>query len=768
MFTGDSPIKNENDDLLDRKAFAKHLGKTIGNWRKKESLVIALNGEWGIGKTSIINMALANIYSMPEEETPTVVTFNPWVYSDLSNLTSNFFEELSKELSIQNSSDKDKKIAEKLKVYSNLLNLLPDQKGIKSNYDKLIVAIGLSGMSLGTLSSWFGITSRTLNYILWALGVFLIVKELTQGALSRFLKFFEDRSKTNELTAIDIKQEIKQELLNRDKKLVIIIDDIDRLTHKEIKEIFRLIKINADFPNTIYLLSFDKEIVEKNLDVSLGTSGKKYMEKIIQVAFDVPEAQTSLIQKYLFDQLDKVISILPSSAKQYFSSESTYWPNIYYSGLQHFFKNLRLVKRFVSSLEFNISQMYKENTLEVNPIDFIAVEAIRVFTPDFYDFMKKNKELFTSTQNTSISSLKDKRQKELLEGISNFTGDYEEYITPLLKKLFPQLENVIERGYTSYGPDWIAPWNRELRVCSPLHFDSYFVYLPKGSNEKVSQYELEIALGAISDREKFDSLLNNYVQKRKFRDLIQLFHDYTNDKKVFPQNYFPNLILCLLNLIDNLPEKPPSSFDPGADWEVNSFIYQLLIRDNNQEENFKILHTALIHSNSLYGAIRLISFVIPREDRNNTSPKILKDEHLSELQQLCVQKILNNVNEDDFLDNERLLYILYRWKEWEGPDTDNLAKFIEKVINKEELLLRFLRAFKVVSSTQYMSDYVPINRTEFRFEDFKKFIENIGKIREILIEIKESDSDSYKKNRDIIELFLTSYNKKGYGPLDND
>lgn len=33
MFLGDSPIIDEKDDLLDRKTFAKHLGKAIGNWK---------------------------------------------------------------------------------------------------------------------------------------------------------------------------------------------------------------------------------------------------------------------------------------------------------------------------------------------------------------------------------------------------------------------------------------------------------------------------------------------------------------------------------------------------------------------------------------------------------------------------------------------------------------------------------------------------------------------------------------------------------------
>ncbi|MGG3271681.1 P-loop NTPase fold protein [Priestia aryabhattai] len=758
MFLGDSPIIDEKDDLLDRKAFAKHLGKAIGNWKKHESLVIALNGEWGIGKSSIINMALATIDNEIKEEKPTIVMFNPWIYSDLNNLTSTFFDELAKELKIQNNTLKDKQIAEKLKIYSDLLNVVPNKKNLQSNYDKLLIGIGLSGISLSTISSWIGIEISTMNHILFGLGAVLIVKELAQGALNRFYKFFESKSKVNEVTAMDVKQQIFEELSTRSKKLVIIIDDIDRLTPGEIKEVFRLIKINADFPNTIYLLSFDKAIVEKNLDIALQTSGKKYMEKIIQVNFDVPEARTVHIHKYLFDQLDGVISRLPESSLKYFSPDSTYWPNIFRSGLQYFFKNLRTVKRFVSSLEFNISQMYKEDILEVNPIDFIAIEAIRIFTPEFYNFMKKNKGLFTSTEDRSLTHDKDQRQKALLEGISNFTGEYEQHITPLLKKLFPQLENVIERGYSSYGPDWISVWNRELRVCSPTHFDSYFVYLPKGSNDKISQYELETILKTVNERTEFELSLNDYVQKEKIRNLLELFQDYTNDSDKFPSSCFQNVIVALLNLIESLPSEEEGIAYLSTDMEVIRIIYQLLKRENNQDNNFALLHDSILHSKSLYGVVRMISLQTPRENDINET-KLLKEDDLLTLQKLCVVKITESANTNALLNNGNLMYILYRWKEWSTSKSDNLTMFIERVTSNDEFLLRFLEAFRSVGTTHYLSDYASTKRVYFSFKALSDFINDTDEIKTTLIQIKEDNHLQYKEHQEIIDLFLTDYGK---------
>ncbi|MGE1197488.1 KAP family P-loop NTPase fold protein [Priestia megaterium] len=764
MFLGDSPIIDEREDLLDRKNFSKHLGQAICDWKENESLVIALNGEWGIGKSSIINMAVAEIQNSIREEKPTIVNFNPWIYSDLSNLTSNFFDELSKELKIQNGTLKDKQIAEKLKIYSDLLNIVPDKKTLKSNYDKLLVGVGLSGISLSTISSWIGIGIGTMNHILLGLGIVIIFKEMVQGALSRGSKFFESKSKVNEVTAIDIKQQIFKELSTRSNKLLIIIDDIDRLTHGEIKEIFRLIKINADFPNTIYLLSFDKGVVEKNLDVALGIPSSTYMEKIVQVSFDVPEVQTGHIYKYFFDQLDRIISRLPKSTEKFFSEESTYWPNIFHSGVKYFLKNLRNVKRFLSSLEFTIFQMHKNDVLEVNPIDFIAIEALRVFVPDFYNFIRQNKELFISTRDDELSNKNNKRQEKLMEGIANSTGEHGEHITNMLKYLFPQLENVIERGSSSYGAEWTTRWSSMLRVCSPIHFDSYFVYLPKGSSDKISQYELEMILKTVNERKTFELSLHDYIQKGKIRNLLELFQDYTNDINKFPTNCFQNVIVPLLNLIKSLPQEEEGKAYLSTDMEVMRVIYQLLKRENNQDNNFALLHEAIVDSKSLYGVVRMISLQTPREnDINETT--LLKENHLLALQELCVIKIKDSANTNTLLNNKNLLYILYRWKEWDTLTSDDLTVFIDRVTSNSQSLLHFLEAFRSVGTTRNLSDYASTKRIYFGFEELKDFVNDIEMIKTTLIQIKEHNPLQYKEHQEIIDLFLTGYGKNnGFKP----
>lgn len=749
MFHGDNPILESKEDSLDRESFSNHLGDAICNWKDNGSLVIALNGEWGVGKSSIINMAVNHINYEVSTEKPTIVFFNPWIYSDLKNLTSEFFMELSKELEIQNQTTRDKKIAEKLKLYSDLLNVLPEKSIVKATYEKFLIGIGIAGISLSSITDWLGIPIKILKLILLIGGVGLIFITLAKGSLKNLSSYFETRSTIKAKTAFDLKQEITNELLERNKKLVIIIDDIDRLTKEEILEIFRLIKINADFPNTIYLLSFDKAVVEKSLDVSLGISGARYLEKIIQVTFDVPDAKINKIYKYFFDELTNILSKLPNSVRNFFSSDSSYWGNIFNAGIKCFFKNLRHVKRFTNSLEFNISQMYKGDVLEVNPVDFIAIEAIRVFVPKFYNFMRQNKELFTSTLNSRYSQ--NNRQNQLKEAISNYTGDYEKTIIELLKLLFPQLEGILERGYSTYGPEHIPVWTRALRVCSPTHFDSYFVYLPKGGTEEISQYELENFIKKANSRDEFNQGLFDYIQNGKIKSLLDLFEIYVGDENKIPITYIENMITSLLNIIDFAP-KAERSLERSFEWGVIVLIYQLLSRHSDKDINYRLLQDAIRQSTSLHGIVLLVTALTQRNESNT----IIKHEHLLYLQQMCITCIKDSVQNNTLIENEHLLEILFEWKAWEQQDSYKL--FINNITSTDNTLLKFLNAFKRISfRTSIGGDYVSVQTVFYDFKDLKEFVNDIEDIKEKVAKIKITHNQLYEEYKEVVDSFLRDY-----------
>jgi predicted KAP-like P-loop ATPase len=56
--SADRPIASRSADLLGRCVFAESLASAVMGWKGRDSLVIALYGPWGAGKSSVKNMML--------------------------------------------------------------------------------------------------------------------------------------------------------------------------------------------------------------------------------------------------------------------------------------------------------------------------------------------------------------------------------------------------------------------------------------------------------------------------------------------------------------------------------------------------------------------------------------------------------------------------------------------------------------------------------------------------------------------------------------
>ena len=113
-FNKERPIETVNEDQngLNRANFAKNLAINIENYFKynTECITIGLMGEWGSGKTSIINLTKDFI-----DEDINIMEFNPWIYSSYNQLIGQFFDELISQFS-------DEAIIKDLQAYWLKLN----------------------------------------------------------------------------------------------------------------------------------------------------------------------------------------------------------------------------------------------------------------------------------------------------------------------------------------------------------------------------------------------------------------------------------------------------------------------------------------------------------------------------------------------------------------------------------------------------------------------------------------------------------------------
>ncbi|MFC1548670.1 P-loop NTPase fold protein [Candidatus Omnitrophota bacterium] len=107
------------------------------------------------------------------------------------------------------------------------------------------------------------------------------------------------KPKVPEESLEEIKERIEYFILSTKKRVLIIIDDIDRLQPNEILLIFKLVRANARFKNTVFLLSCDfKEVIDK-LNNNQGINGEEFIKKIIQKPIIIPKIEQHFLDRFL-------------------------------------------------------------------------------------------------------------------------------------------------------------------------------------------------------------------------------------------------------------------------------------------------------------------------------------------------------------------------------------------------------------------------------------------------------------------------------------
>lgn len=676
MFVSDQPIKSCSEDILGRDKFAKALAGAILNYNYSESIVIGLFGEWGSGKTSILNMAIESIEDSTKDlaESPIITRFNPWLYSDQEKLIFQFFEHLSKIIKRTDYAKNAQELGTKLEKYANIFKPL-----------SLIPTVGPIASLASELLSKVGIASQT-----WA--------------------------DIKEQDLILIKDEIVELLKNQSNKIIVVIDDIDRLNNKEIRQIFQLIKSIADFPNTIYLVAFDKQVVINALAKVQEGKGSEYLEKIVQIPFEVPQIDKSEITSYLTNQLNELLEGTPS---EYW--DITYFSNIYHSGLKYFFRNIRDVVRYLNSLKFNYRLMVEE----VNPIDFLAITGIQIFEPDIYYGIRNNKNIFSGLFGSTRGNNSDEEQeKEKCDSIIKQSKVLKpDRALEFLKRIFPRLNSIY--GNMGYGDGFLKEWRKKCRICSPDMFERYFQL--SISNNEITQKEMNSILELAADTSKFSSALLSLNENGKIGRFLERMEDYTGED--IPTENIQNIVSVLFNLGDLFPEGDIKFFGIfDTPMVLMRLVYQLTKRLDTQEQRFNVLKESIEKTEtSLYPIVYEIGLCgqehgryTSKSDIKPESERRVNETQLDELEHLVCNKIKTWAEDGRLAEHHHLSTILFRWKTWD--DGKASLEFVAELIKTDKGLIRLLSAFLNKVTSQGLGDYVAQIKWVIKLDYLKLFI----------------------------------------------
>lgn len=633
MFDPDLPIKTIEEEKkygLSRYKFAQSLGESILNYKENESLVIGISGEWGSGKTSIVNMALEYIcLSEVDNGKPLIMRFNPWNFSDHNQLIEKFFNELSILLS------NESKVTEKLKSYFN----------------KLIPPV-------------------------------LLVSSLTSPnqiqALINSAKWVEEHP-TKSLESL--KTELNELLTKNNRKIIIVIEDIDRLNNSEIRQMFQLVKLLANFSNTVYIMEFDKNIVIKALEEDISENYSfQYIEKIVQVIFDVPKISDLELELILNIEIKELIK----NSLDLFDKDR--WAFYYQNGLKHLFKDIRAIKRYINILKFNFGLLKDE----VDLADLFAITAIQVHLPNVYNFIKYNKKIFTSEKKEYLIILNDFISE-------NSTRIHENQLKTLLKSIFPTLNYIFDENFKEYDYYFNAGYKPSrhdlISICNPKSFETYFrLSVPEWN---ISREEFHQIIRDASDSNIFGDKLLQLHEEGKALKFIEYLDKYVWNFEVIsiPENNIYPIIEALLDKGDLFVPDDSADLKDGFNYMIYRIFTSLVQQFKDKKMQCDILKNAVMKAeNSVYVLFELI---------NNLDEELMSNkqtEILCELIQEICKKSLKYYEHGRLIESNDSFMIIW-WLKYCGFETE-ADEILHDIFSDREKTVNFVKNFFRKDKTQ--------------------------------------------------------------------
>lgn len=706
-FSSDRPLEDPKDDVLGYAEFAKGLAAALDQMAPQEGFVAAIHGAWGSGKTTVVNFLCH--YLEESSSSFTVVKFNPWWFQNREQLTRMFFDQL---LAAAGKDKKNEELRAQLADFGDAISDLP------------LPWVRLAGI----------------------------------GKLLR--------PKVKDLTAL--KRELGSALEKAGKRFLVIVDDIDRLHAKETRQMFRLIKAVADLPGITYLVAFDRDVVTQMLDQDQEGHGGNFLEKIVQVAFELPVPQANAVHSLALSQFEQLLANTPETL-----FDKHHFANLYWKGVAHFVRTPRDATRLMNYMRLT----YPTVEGEVNPVDFLGIEALRVFCPRIYHTIRSHPEAFTRGELAATFRLGGNQDRS--EALKEFHKAWLDEVPEedrkatheLMLELFPRLASVWQN--MGYASDWDRTWRRQLRVCHNDIFPVYFhLAVPPGS---ISASEMRAIIEDGRDDRRFVLRLLELDHSDRLTEFLGLARDHTEEIAAagHTENVLRAIFRCGNTLLRTKAARASMTAAPVA-WQVQWWIDDLL-KILDYQSRLRVLHQCIEDGRSIALAVHVVRDLgrqhgrYGRKEKEPEEKRLIKADDLDRLEDAVLDLVRTSADDGRLIESADLAMVLRHWFEVDGEDA--VKAWVNKQIESSENLITLLLAYERVSTSQTVGNVLSETRHDFDTTHMKTLldVEMLAEKSRAALENEELS----KGERVLLEVYLRDFNRMQEGkdtstPRDQD
>jgi P-loop domain protein, KAP family len=256
-----------------------------------------------------------------------------------------------------------------------------------------------------------------------------------RGVVEKLMNFYRIWNK------VSLKESIKQTFATLGKRVLVFIDDFDRLTKDEILEVLKLIDSNAAFTNLVFLTAYDKQQVNKSLGDTFKTEEACFVDKFFNLEFSIPSRPYSYISKYIEDKLCELL-VASEEEKMIIQQTITYRISIF----EEYIPTLRDAKRFINQFVLDFMEVRGDVMVD----EFLLIQLVKYRYPKLY------KDVYSEKYFERGGLLCHDERQYLKQDL-----ELEPCVLAVLNILFPNKETVLVDTYR--------------HICNKTSYDNYFV-----------------------------------------------------------------------------------------------------------------------------------------------------------------------------------------------------------------------------------------------------------------------------------------------------
>jgi hypothetical protein len=652
---GDEPISSDNEDELNRSDFVSNILRTIRTGPvDRGSFVIAIDGEWGSGKTSILNLVSRRL-AATKSGSEVVVTFDPWQLSQTTEIVPQFFITVAAALAAA--------------------SLEPSQdKPLSSAFRRLGRAYFDVVQSVEPI-----VRRRAATKFVTQLGAVLGVDY--RGPSANDISYF--RAVLARLSR----------MLNV--RIVVIIDDIDRLLPREILSVLQVVKSLASFRGIVYLLALDHRVVQVAIERETGFKETRFLEKIIQMPISLPAPSRESLDR-LF--LSEVLTNETSGDSPADVAQAHSFARIYTEGIRPLIRTPRDARRATLVLR----ELRARLESEINPVDLVVLAVLQSRYPELFTAIPGFKEALVGPEFLIGDPDAAETEDALGALLDSIPRRDQTAVRALLLTVFPYADMAVRRQRSHTFHSERAAWRRDRRVSDPSHFEIAF---SSAGASLVTHANVVRELANLRTEAQVRERVQKIAASPNATAFLSRLQD---DIKTLPPDLAALLAEAIVDFGDQFPVGRDSQGLIDNSLRIVWIVADLLKRatDENISDQQRLADILERAEDSLYTPVFVMSVLGIAKNEGNTAADVLPgfEDAATSLARRIEESVRSGAlfSTPSVIARSGVLFLLFRLRDWTSQQF--VRSLLESALMSDTTFLSFVRSSLVLNATPF-SDF---------------------------------------------------------------